>query len=314
MENQNNKNQDEIKISKKSLYIGGAVVGVLILSALGYFVLGNKNPQKVTEAKTDSLAIKVDTANVAKIDSLGQNEEYNEGEAPYGEHIVIANSVSLPEGKLKFGDKVYVDYQKSDSRGQSIVYLNNPSQYPSAKSSPIAVSNDVIIDSYSFNDFKKYFSTEPYSSLPAGVKKVLMNENGTYRDGKTYYLTQNTQRAKSTLAIGDFDGDGMKDYAVLLDGIESGQESRLIIVSVNKNTKNAYVSYGSNFSDRLIMRAFQKGSSIYMNSSNFVKAPREGVILSNEWGALVVIYDSNAQKYKVYSQEPAEATADEVQE
>ena len=48
-----------------------------------------------------------------------------------------------------------------------------------------------------------------------------------YHDGRTYNVTQNADRAKSTLSTGDFDGDGVKDYAVILDDNE-GQVSRLV--------------------------------------------------------------------------------------
>ena len=319
MENLNNENQenqeqknDEIKISKRSLYIAFSIIGALILGVSGYFVFfgKNKEAEKVV-SQNDSALVNKDSAKVAKKDSL--SGDYEDEYDPYTLYKVISNTLTLPNGqKLNFGDEVYLDEEKSSS-GNSIIYLNNPHKVPSAKQYPISVDDEVLIDSYSFTEFKNSFSLPPFSSLPPGVKKVILEADG-YHDGRTYNVTQNTDRAKSTLSTGDFDGDGVKDYAVILDDNE-GQVSRLVIISINKVTKKPYVSFAENYNDKLKLKSFSKGASIYMNSSSFIKAPRDGVLISNEVGGLVVIYDTNAQKYKTYEQQPiATADSDYVEE
>ena len=316
MENLNNENQeqknDEIKISKRSLYIAFSIIGALILGVSGYFVFfgKNKDAEKVV-SQNDSALVNKDSANVAKKDSL--SGDYEGEYDPYTSYKVISNTLTLPNGqKLNFGDEVYLDEEKSSS-GNSIIYLNNPHKVPSTKQYPISVDDEVLIDSYSFTEFKNSFSLPPFSSLPPGVKKVILEADG-YHDGRTYNVTQNADRAKSTLSTGDFDGDGVKDYAVILDDNE-GQVSRLVIISINKVTKKPYVSFAENYNDKLKLKSFSKGASIYMNSSSFIKAPRDGVLISNEVGGLVVIYDTNAQKYKTYEQQPiATADSDYVEE
>ena len=319
MENLNNENQenqeqknDEIKISKGSLYIAFSIIGALILGVSGYFVFfgKNKDAEKVVP-QNDSALVNKDSAKVAKKDSL--SDEYDGEYDPYTSYKVISNTLTLPNGqKLNFGDEVYLDEEKSSS-GNSIIYLNNPHKVPSTKQYPISVDDEVLIDSYSFTEFKNSFSLPPFSSLPPGVKKVILEADG-YHDGRTYNVTQNADRAKSTLSTGDFDGDGVKDYAVILDDNE-GQVSRLVIISINKVTKKPYVSFAENYNDKLKLKSFSKGASIYMNSSSFIKAPRDGVLISNEVGGLVVIYDTNAQKYKTYEQQPiATADSDYVEE
>ena len=316
MENLNNENQeqknDDIKISKRSLYIAFSIIGALILGVSGYFVFfgKNKDAEKVVP-QNDSALVHKDSAKVAKKDSL--SDEYDGEYDPYTLYKVISNTLTLPNGqKLNFGDEVYLDEEKSSS-GNSIIYLNNPHKVPSTKQYPISVDDEVLIDSYSFTEFKNSFSLPPFSSLPPGVKKVILEADG-YHDGKTYNVTQNADRAKSTLSTGDFDGDGVKDYAVILDDNE-GQVSRLVIISINKVTKKPYVSFAENYNDKLKLKSFSKGASIYMNSSSFIKAPRDGVLISNEVGGLVVIYDTNAQKYKTYEQQPiATADSDYVEE
>ena len=319
MENLNNENQenqeqknDEIKISKRSLYIAFSIIGALILGVSGYFVFfgKNKDAEKVVP-HNDSVLVNKDSTKVAKKDSL--SDEYDGEYDPYTSYKVISNTLTLPNGqKLNFGDEVYLDEEKSSS-GNSIIYLNNPHKVPSTKQYPISVDDEVLIDSYSFTEFKNSFSLPPFSSLPPGVKKVILDADG-YHDGRTYNVTQNADRAKSTLSTGDFDGDGVKDYAVILDDNE-GQVSRLVIISINKVTKKPYVSFAENYNDKLKLKSFSKGASIYMNSSSFIKAPRDGVLISNEVGGLVVIYDTNAQKYKTYEQQPiATADSDYVEE
>ena len=319
MENLNNENQenqeqknDEIKISKRSLYIAFSIIGALILGVSGYFVFfgKNKDAEKVVP-QNDSALVHKDSVKVAKKDSL--SDEYDGEYDPYTLYKVISNTLTLPNGqKLNFGDEVYLDEEKSSS-GNSIIYLNNPHKVPSTKQYPISVDDEVLIDSYSFTEFKNSFSLPPFSSLPPGVKKVILEADG-YHDGRTYNVTQNADRAKSTLSTGDFDGDGVKDYAVILDDNE-GQVSRLVIISINKVTKKPYVSFAENYNDKLKLKSFSKGASIYMNSSSFIKAPRDGVLISNEVGGLVVIYDTNAQKYKTYEQQPiATADSDYVEE
>ena len=319
MENLNNENQenqeqknDEIKISKRSLYIAFSIIGALILGVSGYFVFfgKNKEAEKVV-SQNDSALVNKDSAKVAKKDSL--SGDYEDEYDPYTLYKVISNTLTLPNGqKLNFGDEVYLDEERSSS-GNSIIYLNNPHKVPSTKQYPISVDDEVLIDSYSFTEFKNSFSLPPFSSLPPGVKKVILEADG-YHDGRTYNVTQNADRAKSTLSTGDFDGDGVKDYAVILDDNE-GQVSRLVIISINKVTKKPYVSFAENYNDKLKLKSFSKGASIYMNSSSFIKAPRDGVLISNEVGGLVVIYDTNAQKYKTYEQQPiATADSDYVEE
>lgn len=311
MENLNNENQeqknDDIKISKRSLYIAFSIIGALILGVSSYFVFFGKNKEAEKEVPhNDSALVHKDSANVAKKDSL--SDEYEGEYDPYALYKVISNTLTLPNGqKLNFGDEVYLDVEKSTS-GNSIIYLNNPYKVPSTKQYPISVDDEVLIDAYSFTEFKNSFSLPPFSSLPPGVKKVILDADG-YHNGRTYNVTQNADRAKSTLSTGDFDGDGVKDYAVVLDDNEN-QESRLVIISINKVTKKPYVSFAENYNDKLKLKSFSKGASIYMNSSSFVKAPRDGILISNEGGGLVIIYDTNAQKYKFYEQTPTVSIED----
>ena len=314
----NQQQNEEIKISKKSLYISLGIIGVLILIAGLYLGFSGGEGKKPLEpiSKIDSTNIHSDSTNITKKDSLNnkeKNEYEGEGEA-YSSHRVISNSITLPTGqKLNFGDEVFLDWEKSSADSKTI-YLNDPYKTPITKQFPISVNADVIIDSYSFDQYKNSFSLPPFSALPASVKMAILNASG-YHDGKNYQVTQNANRTKYTLSTGDFDGDGTKDYAVVLDATE-GQVSRLVIIGINKVTQKPYISYAENYNDKLLLKSFSKGASIYMNSSDFVKAPRDGIIISNEVGGVAIIYDTKSQKYKSYDQTeiPTATATDYVEE
>ena len=311
MENNNDFNQEKkenITISKKSLYIAGGVVLALVLLIGGYFTFFNKNEAKDTVVKNDSLAVKKDSATI-NADSLKNSEGYDE-ESPYQSYSLIANAVSLPNGqKLKFGDRVFIHYENEGQEFKT-AYLNDPTQYPSAKNNPVSLNENMIIPTYSFEDFKNNFSLAPYSALPSVMKKLLNEENNKYIDGGNYKIAQNESRAKSTLVSGDFDADGIKDIAVILDDNER-QYSRLLVICSNEATKKPYVAFAQNYPTRYKVRSFKKGASIYMDTSDLVKAPQDGVIIENQNSSYVVIYNSKNQSFEYYVQEPTNEVSDD---
>ena len=311
MENNNDFNQEKkqnITISKKSLYITGGVVLALVLLIGGYFTFFNKNEAKDTVVKNDSLAVKKDSTTI-KADSLKNSEGYDE-ESPYQSYSLIANAVSLPNGqKLKFGDRVFIHYENEGQEFKT-AYLNDPTQYPSAKNNPVSLNENMIIPTYSFEDFKNNFSLAPYSALPSVMKKLLNEENNKYIDGGNYKIAQNESRAKSTLASGDFDGDGIKDIAVILDDNER-QYSRLLVICSNEATKKPYVAFAQNYPTRYKVRSFKKGASIYMDTSDLVKAPQDGVIIENQYSSFVVIYNYKNHSFEYYVQEPTNEASDD---
>ena len=311
MENNNDFNQEKkenITISKKSLYIAGGVALALVLLIGGYFAFSNKNEAKNAVVKNDSLAVKKDSTTI-NADSLKNSEGYDE-ESPYQSYSLIANAVSLPNGqKLKFGDRVFIHYENEGQEFKT-AYLNDPTQYPSAKNNPISLNENMIIPTYSFENFKNNFSLAPYSALPSVMKKLLNEENNKYIDGGNYKIAQNESRAKSTLVSGDFDGDGIKDIAVILDDNER-QYSRLLVICSNEATKKPYVAFAQNYPTRYKVRSFKKGASIYMDTSDLVKAPQDGVIIENQNSSYVVIYNSKNQSFEYYVQEPTNEASDD---
>ncbi|MDR2235890.1 MAG: hypothetical protein LBE92_07180 [Chryseobacterium sp.] len=283
MENQPNPTPNPNK--KKILIIAGTAV---VFLAVGGFVYFSKNQQPSSvpgkNVKDSLLTVKKDS--VAVKDTL-KSVDYGEEGSPYTEYRVIASSVNLPSGKLSFGDKVFADDSKS-TEGRKLILLQDPYKYPNT--SGYDADAALFIEDYRFDEYKNNFSLPPFSSLPTGVKKILMNEN--YSDGNKYAITQNKERAKSSVVLGDFDGDGIRDAAVLMDNNEK-QISRLLIICSNEVTKQPYIAFAENYSDKM---------KVSLDPADYAPVSRSGLIVTGEDIELSVLYDPDSQKFKTTTQ------------
>lgn len=307
-QNQKDSN-DEVRISKKTIYTAAAVIGSLLLLLGAYFAFFGKKKEVKNDQKSvvkkdsavpgmalkDSVAILKDSVKINKPENR-DGEEGEEGE-PYSEARVIAKTLPIGSSHLNFGDKVFVDDSKS-TPASKVVYLQNPMIVKNAQ--PYAVNSAFFIDDYQFEDYKKNFSLPPFSELMPAVKKVILDEN--YSDGNRYEITQNADRAKSSISFGDYDGDGMKDAAVIMDNNEK-QISHLLIICTNKATKMPYVAYEENYSDKVRINNFRKGSQIFMGGDAMQESPIDGVIANAEGAKIAIIYDKELQKFKSYTQD-----------
>ena len=115
-------------------------------------------------------------------------------------------------------------------------------------------------------------------------------------------MTQNAERAKNVLSYGDYDKDGIADIAIVLDNTEE-HISRLLLICTHSVTKEPYLGFAENYSDKIKVNSFKKGASIFMNSDAFSSAPNDGVMINGEDIKLAVIYDNSLQKFKTYYQE-----------
>lgn len=302
------KQDEEVRIPKKTLYTVGGILGALLLFAGIYFAFFNKKKQTTTEMNTgikvpqdsiisgrkDSVAVVQDSAYATA------DPDYEGEEGPYyPEYRVIAKTLPAGNLKLNYGDKVFVDDAKS-SQSSKIIYLQNPMTVKNA--TPYTVSSSNLIDDYQFDEYKKYFSLAPFSDLMPAVKKLILDND--YSDGTQYEVSQNAERAKSSISFGDYDGDGMTDAAVILDNVEK-QTSHLLIICTNNATKQPYVAFEENYSDKMRINNFRKGAQIFMNTEGLVPSPQDGVIAQAEDAKIAIVYDRGLQKFKTYSQEAA---------
>ncbi|MFN3019887.1 hypothetical protein ACK1KB_02725 [Chryseobacterium sp. TY3] len=310
--------QEDLKKKNKQLYyiIGG--LAVLLLAGLVYFFVSKKDPKK-PEVVNTGVKIPADSAKVDSVKTTPGSPEAYEGEEgeyePYTENYVIAKDANLRDapnaqtsniaGNLKFGQRLFVD-NKYENPTFAKVYLEKPVK--NLVSQPYYMLKSNVVEYYNFDDYRKSFSLGKFSELEARVKRLILDNK--YNDGTTYSLTQNSDRAKNTLSYGDFDADGQADVAVILDNNEK-QSSRLLIICTNQSSKEPYLAYAENYSDKMRLSSFKKKALIYMNTDNLTPSPIDGVLLNSENAKLVILYDKNNQKYRTYYQEEyASATAD----
>lgn len=290
--------------SKSFLYIIVAIV-ILTVAAFGVYqyqkpkseptpftVLPDSTKNLTTQSKKDSLPTEdsLSIPSTLPIDYDGDN-------GPWVAYRIIGHSDDLTARNLRFGDKVWVDDNQSDESHKAVLMGAARNQ---GSNSLTRLKADLLIEEYRFEKYKTNFSLAPFATLSSGVKKILLDDN--YSDGNTYSLTQNEARAKLAVAFGDFDEDGLEDVAVIIDNNEK-QISRLLILCINKVTERPYIAFAENYADKMRVRSFKKNAKIYMNTSEFVPAPREGIILTAEDVVLAILYDVQAQKFKTYFQE-----------
>ncbi len=290
--------------SKSFLYIIVAIV-ILTVVAFGIYQYQKRKsepaPFTVLPDSTKNLPMQSKKDSLPTEDSLSIPStlpiDYDGDNGPWVAYRIIGHSDDLTARNLRFGDKVWVDDNQSDESHKAVLMGAARNQ---GSNSLTRLNADLLIEEYRFEKYKTNFSLAPFATLSSGVKKILLDDN--YSDGNTYSLTQNEARAKSAVAFGDFDEDGLEDVAVIIDNNEK-QISRLLILCINKVTEQPYIAFAENYADKMRVRSFKKNAKIYMNISEFVPAPREGIILTAEDVVLAILYDVQAQKFKTYFQE-----------
>lgn len=295
------KENNNPKVSKQNMkyIIISSIILLIALSAYFFFKQNNsENPSpKITKTdsivhKNDSLNRKISSDSLTTINTESGDEE---GES-YGNFVYVGNGQVLGNKQIKFGDILFVDYQKS-GEDKKIVYLENP--YEKTNLPAYNVNADNLIDESTFESYKKNFSLAPFTTLPPSVKDLILEND--YSDGNKYYITQNAERAKSTICYGDFDNDGLKDIAILMDNNEK-QISRLLVICTNSVTKKPYIGFAENYNDKLRINSFKTGAKIILNSE--LQTPQvDGVILNGEDLKIAIIYEKDLQKFKTHYQE-----------
>jgi hypothetical protein len=249
-------------------------------SLLFTFVLFSCSKKDKLEEKKPTDTIKKDTAKVAN----KEDKEDMEKNGFYAEeNYVIANKTfvrvnpsanaasldTLDFGTLMYTKNVYYAEEGNDISGDAsklidekkngyvAVYNKKPTKL---SDKPFGfVLESVLAYEYEYQEFKKYFSLPEFKKLDSKVKKAILDNS--YLDGKTYKLTQNSNKAKNAVVTGDFDQDGLKDYAVVQENIEN-EYSLVTVFLMNKATKDPYVAYRSSFSEFLNVSLIKKNTNI----------------------------------------------------
>lgn len=322
-------NNETAELAKKNKILTYALIGLgalLIIGTIAFFATRKKTEDVAQLEYTtpvnhpanvfgDSVAV---DSTMAVNEKLQEDAEYEyEGEEyePYSQNYVIANEAMIrtapsetaatTANRLKFGDKVYVDNSYEGTGNYSKVYFSPPGK--NKTQTPYYVTSYVLTYEGNFEEFKKYFSLKPFASLATKTKRLILDNN--YSNSRRYELTQNLERSKSAISYGDFDNDGIQDVAVLMDNNED-QYSRLLIIGTNAATKDPYLAYAENYSDKMRINSFKKNAKIFMNSSSLVNSPADGLILNAADAKIALVYDKSNQKFKSYYQDGEYSEAD----
>ena len=292
-----------------------AIIGVLVAGIASYFMFGAKKEEaaplqkEVVSKDSAAGAHVIDSAKLGAVTPA--KEEYDEEGSyePFTESYIISNEAylrSAPSASdetmvrtVKFGDRFYAK-EGSASNGYITVYLRKPADVKNIREQEYYVTESVIVSSYQFDEYKKYFSLPPFSTLASKTKKLILDED--YSDGTSYKITQNADRAKYALSYGDFDRDGQLDVAIVLDNNEK-QTSRLLVICTNAATKEPYLAFAENYSDKVKINSFKKGAKVLINTEELVPSPNDGLIVKSEDSKMAVLYDTSSQKFKTFYQE-----------
>ncbi|MGJ1317351.1 hypothetical protein ACR776_02195 [Sphingobacterium spiritivorum] len=290
------------KNRRKQRIVMVIVLMILAGASAGYFFYSKdirKPLAAVKKEKTDSLKRDILLSDSTKKEIIRQNPPPSEIEGvpiSYSERYVI-QPVTVNGHPFRFGDKVFVNDERSDAE-KSFVHLRTSSGSFSATA--LLINSEILVSESQYEEYRQYFSLSPFSELDLKTKKLLLSE--TYSNGTTYNITQNAERARSTICFGDFDTDGNKDVAIITDNNEM-QKSRLLIICTNTATQEKYLAFSENYSDKMKVNSFKKGAKVIMNTASLTPAPVDGIILQAEDVKLAIMYDLQLQKFKTYYQE-----------
>ncbi|MCL7987081.1 hypothetical protein M8998_03895 [Sphingobacterium sp. lm-10] len=299
-----NRGTENKRISNGMIY--GIIACVVIAGvAFGLYTFSQSNKTAMPKPTVADSTTVADSAKTKVLEELHHQDSvpsrlpiaWDGDNGPWTAYRIIGHTSDLVDRDLKFGDKVWVDDEQSKEAYK--VVLARPDVDHSSQST-FRLNADLLIEEYRFDRYRTNFSLAPFTTLPSGVKKILLDDQ--YSDGNSYSLTQNEARSKSSVALGDFDEDGIQDVAVIVDNNEK-QISRLLIFCSNKVTHQPYVAFAENYTDKMRIRSFREKAKIYLNTSEFVPAPRDGVILTADDVVLAIVYDTESQKFKTYFQE-----------
>jgi hypothetical protein len=314
MENQIEEN--ETNKYKKPLIV--IVLIVIITGITAYYFTKDKAVSKEIPIAINDTIIKKDSLSKTEKESLEKNGFYAElnfavankayiRSAPnkaqnniidtldFGQNVYIKN-VYTDEGDDTYSDESILENERKN--GFVAVYRTKPKKI---SDKPFGyVSEKVIVSQYEFDNYKESFSLKEFSILDVKIKKAIIENS--YYNNQSYTLTQNSQRAPHVLTTGDFDGDGTKEFAVILDNVQDGAASSLLIFLTNKETKEFYLTFRESYTDFFKINFLQKGSTILENAQETVLSNDAISIMADEYKTIAFVYDSEAGKFISYEQ------------
>ena len=217
---------------------------------------------------------------------------------PYGTILNIQRKGTRWEGKSYF--KVLSSSTEVEKYKKADFYVETLDEYE-------------LQDMYYNDRFNRIFPLKEAQQLPTHIKKALV-EDSSYDD--EYCFTQDMNRIKSSIVRADFNKDGEKDIAVLLE--QNNYMHKLYVLCYNKDLKQSYKAHTDYNGGFAVLRFFDEGSLIFMGGEKLEKAPNCGLIYEStqkeDGFKYVVVYEPKTMKFAQYIQKPlSEIQAEEYE-
>lgn len=192
--------------------------------------------------------------------------------------------------KLKFGTKVYTKNLDEESvvdaidetllerekRGKFVaIYAKEPVLL---SEKPVGyIHEDDIIQKDEFQNYKPKEKKIIPIKIESGIKATI--ESNLFVDEIEYNFAKDINRFNKSIIYGDFNSDGNKDFAVILDNVD--KTNSVVQIYFNNPAENIYsLVYNKAYPSLLKIKLIKSENDVMVNSE-ITKFPLDGVLISN---------------------------------
>ncbi|WP_395043046.1 hypothetical protein [Flavobacterium sp.] len=211
--------------------------------------------------------------------------------------------------KLQFGTKVYTKNLDEDSKvkniNKTLLERENRNDYIAIYAKePILLSEKPVgyvykEDILGKDDFDKYKPKKKEIkpvAIESGLKSTI--EANLYINEVEYKFSKNIERYNQSIVHGDFNNDGLRDFAVILDSFDNSNSA--IQIYFNNLENNRYdLVYTKTYPSLLKIKLIGKDRDVMVNSE-ITKFPIDGILISNsEFNTFFHIYNTDDKSFMV---------------
>ncbi len=211
--------------------------------------------------------------------------------------------------ELKFGTVIYtkvvdslsgidVDEElilRENKKGYVAVYADKPKRITDV---PVGFMDEKeIITKEKFKDFKPEIKIEEVVKISPVIIDIV--ESNADFDGTPYMLSDNAKRNKETLIFGDYNNDGVRDMAAIVDNV-NGSKSGLLLFF--KTDEGYQLALKKGFGTKVTARTIKKETPITLKTESTL-FPIDGVYITTKNSAFFHVYDTEIGEFMVIEKE-----------
>lgn len=291
-----------------------ALLGIAIL-LIGYNLFFKKKVAQVTQESNPEYYQDYSVAKIIergdKLEDLGlkAEENYTVGEIAHVRRTQnFAQNNTIHE--LKFGTVIYTKVIDSSSsikadpkliereikKGYVAVYAEKPTRINDL---PVGyISEEEFVQKEKFKDYKPEIKEEEIIKYSATILDAV--ETNSDFDGTIYFLSENAKRSKEAFVFGDYNNDGSRDMAVIVDDATSQKSGILIFF---KGADGYKLVYKKGFASRVSIKTIKKETPITLKVESTI-FPSDGVYATEKNGSSYFhIYDNDVNEFMIIVKE-----------